>query len=342
MESSLLGNAARQRGIVHRDIKPANLVLTREPNRLVMIDFGSAWMVEKSYRRISGDGISKFFAAPELQIDPSTADFRSDQFSTTAVAYWMLTGKVPYGGLGGTAGTPEKRSTQESLYKPPSRLCPVRQEIPKRIWRLVDGIVETGLALDPTSRFQSDSLWVDALVGRLANSGLLQSNTTALTFIEASAPLWIWQPGEFRPDYHGLAWQLEKRWQRAHPRRLTICWATDRAARLFGGVAEFSKRASQVEHDLGTASVLAQLYEEHPELAARWVGEMILRRDYAPRQRWLRKIPDAAILDDDRPVTLIEFGGQYSVEHLRRFHRHRGPRHSRTVAAGDADLAKGD
>ena len=160
------------------------------------------------------------------------------------------------------------------------------------------------------------------LVGRLANSGLLQSKTTALTFIEASAPLWIWQPGEFRPDYHGLAWQLERRWQRAHPRRLTICWATDRAARFFGGVAEFTKRASQVEHDLGTASVLVQLYEEHPELASRWVGEMILRRDYAPRQRWLRKIPDAAILDEHRPVTLIEFGGQYSVEHLRRFHRH--------------------
>lgn len=153
----------RHRGIVHRDIKPANLVMSREPNRWVMIDFGSAWMVEKSYRRISGDGISEFFAPPELQIDPPTADFRSDQFSATAVAYWMLTGKVPYGGSGGTAGTPEKRSTHESLYKPPSRLCPVRQEIPKRIWRLVDRIVETGLALDPTSRFQSDSLWVDAL-----------------------------------------------------------------------------------------------------------------------------------------------------------------------------------
>jgi serine/threonine protein kinase len=153
----------RHRRVVHGDLKPANLVLTREPNRLVMIDFGSAWAVEHTTRRQSGDGISRRYAAPEQLREQASCDSRSDQFSATLVAYEMLTGVVPYGEMGGQAGLPEHRSTYESLYQPPSQLCPNRRAIPQRIWRLVDDVIARGLQLDPAERFVSQGPWLEAL-----------------------------------------------------------------------------------------------------------------------------------------------------------------------------------
>jgi len=152
----------RHRNIVHGDITPANLVLTRGPNLLVMIDFGSAWAAERSLRRSVGDGVTRHYAAPE-QLIGSPVDFRCDQFSANVVAYQMITGRLPYADMGGLAGTPENRSAYESRYKPPSELCPLRAKVPKRIWRLIDEIVGRGLALDARDRFPSDDLWIDAL-----------------------------------------------------------------------------------------------------------------------------------------------------------------------------------
>jgi serine/threonine protein kinase len=67
-------------GIIHGDIKPANLILAPDPNRLVMVDFGSAWTVEKTVRRLEGDGVSEAYAAPEQLMHRPAVDFRSDQF----------------------------------------------------------------------------------------------------------------------------------------------------------------------------------------------------------------------------------------------------------------------
>ncbi len=153
----------RHRRIVHRDIKPANLVFAKQPNRLVMIDFGSAWMVEKSHERIVGDGTSEHYAAPELQQDPPKADFRSDQFSATVVAYQMLTGELPYSGIGGKAGRPQNRGQYEQLYRPPSRISKQRRELPTRIWQLIDETIARGLMLDADRRYPTDSAWLDAL-----------------------------------------------------------------------------------------------------------------------------------------------------------------------------------
>ncbi|NQU19776.1 MAG: hypothetical protein HQ567_00725 [Candidatus Nealsonbacteria bacterium] len=108
----------------------------------------------------------------------------------------------------------------------------------------------------------------------------------------------------------------------APTRTVTICWSTRRAAQWQGGLAPFRQHAGQLEHDLGTASVLTALYETDPPSAEQWVGEDILRRDFTGRERCLKKIPDGAIVADDRVTKVIEFGGQYSSGRLRRFHQH--------------------
>jgi serine/threonine protein kinase len=183
-----LSQMHRHRRIVHGDIKPENLILTREPNRLVMIDFGTAWMAERTTRRDPGDGESRYYPAPERLHDPQrpedatpVLDPRSDQFSATVVAYEMLTGVRPYGEIGGEAGLRQYRTTYEPLYRPPSELSPLRRQIPRRIWRAVDEVVGRALKLDPGDRYPSRKPWLDALddvyceLRRKARVGLWQS-----------------------------------------------------------------------------------------------------------------------------------------------------------------------
>ena len=159
------------------------------------------------------------------------------------------------------------------------------------------------------------------LIRRLAREGLVESQTTALTFVEPSEPLWTWNPGRAAPDGAALQWRLDRRWRDARPRRVTLCWATAEAARLFAGLAPFDAHTTQVEHDLGTAGVLVALHETRPGWADRWVGEAVLRRDYG-RKAWLKNRPDAAVLESQEVLRFVEFGGQYKADRLRRFHKH--------------------
>lgn len=165
-----LSQMHRHHRVVHGDIKPENLVLAREPNRLVMIDFGTAWTVERTTRRDPGDGTTRYYTAPERLGDPQrpndkvpVLDARSDQFSATVVAYEMLTGVRPYGEIGGEAGLAENRTIYQPLYRPPSQLSPMRRHLPPRIWRLVDEVIARGLKLDANERFPSRQPWLEAL-----------------------------------------------------------------------------------------------------------------------------------------------------------------------------------
>lgn len=159
-------------------------------------------------------------------------------------------------------------------------------------------------------------------IRRLVKGGEIESRSAVVSLPEVARPLFIWMPRQAPPNFHALAWSMEKRWKAARPRRVVLCWATKQGAKRTGGLACFPERATQVEHDLGTAAVYAYFCQTQPLLAEGWVGEDILRRDFTARERWLSKIPDAAIFRDERLQYIIEFGGQYSVKRLKRFHKH--------------------
>lgn len=161
-----------------------------------------------------------------------------------------------------------------------------------------------------------------SLVRRRQAQGLVNLAHVAAAFYEVTEPIVSRSPGAHAPDFGALAWQLELRWRNVQSRRVTICWATPRAARLYGGLATFDHRSSQLEHDLGTASVLVRLHEMQPKRAEQWVGEEILRRDFAPQFPSMKKIPDGAIVRNEAIVRVVEFGGQYSATRLRQFDAH--------------------
>lgn len=95
-------NAAQEHHLVHRDIKPANLMLVTEDDETIVkvIDFGLA----KAGATPTPDAAetpgfmgTPHFASPE-QMQERELDGRSDIYSLGVSIWFMLTGRVPFGG----------------------------------------------------------------------------------------------------------------------------------------------------------------------------------------------------------------------------------------------------
>lgn len=149
--------------IGHGDIQPSNVILTRDPSRLLLIDFGSAWTVQRTALRPDGDGHHRAYAAPELQQPGPVAGFAADQFSVSVLLYEMLTMEVPYGGLGGKAGRPEFVNGTGDALIPPSRVSPACGKLPQSLRDPLDRVVLRGLALRPEDRYPDRHLWLKDL-----------------------------------------------------------------------------------------------------------------------------------------------------------------------------------
>ena len=151
----------RRTNIIHGDISPANIILTSGTRQLVLVDFGSAWPIEGTATRDVGDGVTEPYAAPERLACHAAEDFRSDAFSLSVVAYELLTLAIPFGGLGGRAGTPSLSAKMASAYEPPSQL--IRTErLPRRIVHMLDDCLLKGLAVHPDERFSTTTTWIAA------------------------------------------------------------------------------------------------------------------------------------------------------------------------------------
>lgn len=149
--------------LVHGDIKPANIVLEKDPTRLVLIDFGSAWPAERAAKKSPGDGISFPYVAPEQLSPDRVPDFRADIFSLSVVLFELLTLDIPYDGAGGQAGLPENRVEFSEKYQPPSEYITDGHLLPPGCIPMLDRILERGLALDPNSRFSDRNDWLRAM-----------------------------------------------------------------------------------------------------------------------------------------------------------------------------------
>jgi len=152
---------------VHGDIKPANVVLEPKPTKFTLIDFGSAWPVERTARRDSGDGISAPYAAPEQFSENASVDFRADYFSLGVLGYELLTLEIPFDGIGGRSGSPQWRDTFAGKYRPPSEMISDRARIPRTAVTTLDRFFARCLALDPNGRFANRIECLSAVDGLL-------------------------------------------------------------------------------------------------------------------------------------------------------------------------------
>ncbi|MBI1310096.1 protein kinase [bacterium] len=160
----------RHCGVVHADIKPANIIVNNRSRRLALIDFGSAWNVERTNRRHHGDGRSDIYSAPEVLTNRTGVDFRADYFSLAAVCFETLALQPPYDGLGGRAGLPEYEDERGSLYVPPSELSREKDKLARFLWAAIDQLFAATLSLEPGDRPANGNDWLarwDAVVDQL-------------------------------------------------------------------------------------------------------------------------------------------------------------------------------
>ena len=162
---------------------------------------------------------------------------------------------------------------------------------------------------------------VASILSSLEQSGYLISHRLTVPLLRFKYPVYAWEPGSVAPDFHEIANLLTARSYAAPWRAVRLYWAARKAESLTGGLSGVNRQPLQVQHDLGTTAAYLHLLAHDPLEADRWLGEDILLRDFPSRLP--RKRPDAAVIEDDgEPTRLIEIGGVYSPEDLRRIHRH--------------------
>jgi formylglycine-generating enzyme required for sulfatase activity/serine/threonine protein kinase len=89
--------AAHKLGLVHRDIKPSNVMLG-DDNLIRLVDFGIAKAPDGQHSTVSQLGMgSRNYMAPEQRESAKHVDARADVYAVGALAYRMITGRLPTG-----------------------------------------------------------------------------------------------------------------------------------------------------------------------------------------------------------------------------------------------------
>ena len=139
---------AHRMGVVHRDIKPENILL--QDGHAVVADFGVAKAfyaatLTDAAGQMTGVGTvigTPAYMAPEQATGDAAIDHRVDLYALGVVAYELLTGKNPFGGI-----TPVQSVTAHLTQTPPS-VTQVRRDCPPHLGTLIQRL----LAKDPAAR----------------------------------------------------------------------------------------------------------------------------------------------------------------------------------------------
>ena len=133
---------AHSQGLVHRDVKPDNIMLEEASGRGLVADFGIAGQVRGAAGLDGGEVIgTPEFMSPEQALGEHV-DGRSDLYSLGVVAYFALSGKLPFDAGKAT----EVLAKQVTEPAPP--LASVAPGVPRRIAQAIDRC----LAKDPADR----------------------------------------------------------------------------------------------------------------------------------------------------------------------------------------------
>jgi serine/threonine-protein kinase len=144
---------AHGRGVVHRDVKPDNILLERSTGRALVMDFGIARSVAASGLTQMGETVgTPHFMSPE-QAAGDAVDGRSDLYSLGVVAYFAVTGRLPF----------DADTAQGIMVAHISRAAPpvagFRPDLPAALAAAID----RSLAKAPADRFATGEALVEAL-----------------------------------------------------------------------------------------------------------------------------------------------------------------------------------
>ena len=156
-------HAAHAVGIVHRDLKPDNVMYDPTTRRVKLLDFGIAVDADiDPAERLTRAGFfvgTLMYVAPEA-LSGEIVGPAADQYSLATIAYYLLTGCLPY-----RAATPREMFTL-LLSHPPTPLNQAKEGL--RFPKAVEDVVMRGLARDPTKRYPDVLDFAQALGTALA------------------------------------------------------------------------------------------------------------------------------------------------------------------------------
>ena len=136
---------AHGHGVIHRDVKPGNVLLA-EDGRVVLADFGLAWLMETAVHLTMSGGVigTPEYMSPE-QASGLRVDARTDVYALGVVLYEMLTGDRPFSSDSPIA------ILLKHVQAPVPSVAAARPDLPPA----VDRVVQQALAKDPERRFQT-------------------------------------------------------------------------------------------------------------------------------------------------------------------------------------------
>jgi serine/threonine protein kinase len=144
------------RAIVHCDVKPTNILIERDCDRAVLIDFGVAVAVSDDICRRPSDEVeaSLPYSAPELIANRAPTD-ATDEYALACTAVELITGSPPF------REDSRVGLADAHLHRAPPRLSRELSWLPTAF----DSVVAKAMAKAPEERYQSCREFV-ALISR--------------------------------------------------------------------------------------------------------------------------------------------------------------------------------
>lgn len=139
---------AHDNNVFHRDIKPANIMISKDGNKVRIMDFGIAKLTDsKNFKTTHANTQlgTPFYMSPE-QIKGLPFSRRSDIYSLGVTLFEMVTGKCPYHGI-------------TSLFDLQSRIVnqplPLTSEFYPGVSQRIQNAIAIATQKDPELRFQT-------------------------------------------------------------------------------------------------------------------------------------------------------------------------------------------
>jgi serine/threonine-protein kinase len=149
---------AHSKGVIHRDMKPSNMMIDGS-GRVKVMDFGIARMAKDAMTRYSMTNTvvgTPPYMAPEQEQGQVRRE--SDVYALAVCAYEMLTGKLPFVGIG--AGMLMNKINMS--YVPPSRAIAGLPET-------LDAVFMKAFQALPENRYRTPQEFADALESALGS-----------------------------------------------------------------------------------------------------------------------------------------------------------------------------
>ncbi|WP_396220665.1 serine/threonine protein kinase [Gemmatimonas sp.] len=174
--------AAHDVGIVHRDLKPENVMYDPATHHVKLLDFGIAADTDAAPdQRLTRAGFfvgTLMYVAPEA-LSGELVGPAADQYSLATIAYFLLTGVLPY-----TGKSPRELFSQ-LLTQPPVALSKAKPNLAVPV--AVELVVMKALSKQPSERYPTVKDFSDAFASAAQTTAMASTSQAAAASTSAAA-----------------------------------------------------------------------------------------------------------------------------------------------------------